>query len=138
MFTNEFVLVLYFSRMSNEIYKCTFVGTNELNRSVGIEIDYLESQLALLAKVVDNFEMVSIIWTQVVMNNFCMVNLQPLSLVCVPLHLKDCLCVRFVSTLIKIFEITTLHEYLNDAKLSRRLFLLSRWVFRIFHSLFVL
>ena len=63
MFTNEFVLVLYFSRMSNEIYKCTFVGTNELNRSVGIEIDYLESQLALLAKVVDNFEVVGIVRT---------------------------------------------------------------------------
>ena len=114
------------------------MGTNELCRSISIKINYLESKLALLTKVIDNFEVVCKIRVQVIMNNFRMVNLQPISLVGVPLHFKDSLCVRFVSALVEVFEITALHEYLDDSKLGRRFLLLFLWVFRIFHSSLVI
>ena len=114
------------------------MGTNELCRSISIEVYNLESQFALLAKVIDNFEMVGEVRVQVIMNNFRMVYLQPISLVGVPLHFKDSLCVRFVSALVEVFEITALHEYLDDSKLGRRFLLLFLWVFRIFHSSLVI
>ncbi len=92
--------------------------TDGLNGTIWIKVNYVESQFALLSKIIYNFEVVGVVWVQVIVNNFSMVNLQPVSLVSVPLRLEHRLGVGFVSALIQILEITSLHEHLDDAKLS--------------------
>ena len=79
--------------MLDQVNQCALVSSDELTRSIWIQVNYLKSQFALLPEVVNDFKVVRVVRVQVVMDNFCVVYLQPVSLVRVPLHLQYDLCI---------------------------------------------
>ena len=89
------------------------MGSDELSSFISIQIWDLKSELALLTKVIDDLKMMGVVWVQVIMYNFCMIHLEPVRLVCMPLHFQYDLSVRLITPLVKILKISTLYKNLD-------------------------
>ena len=93
MGSRQFLAILHVWVLSHKINKCAFVGTNELASTISIQVRNFKSQFALLPKVVDDLKVVRIIRVKIIVNNFGVIDFQPISLVGVPLHFEQNLSV---------------------------------------------
>ena len=103
----------------DNVCKCNLAAADVFHFAVRVHVVTLEFKQDLLPEIVDHIEVVFILRVKVVVDYFSVVDLGPVLLILLPLHLEGHLSVRFVAALVQVLQLFALHKDLHGALATR-------------------